>query len=53
MRWTTDLGDAFLAQEQDVMDAVQRQRASGERYGYLRSNGQVMVSGGPYITINR
>jgi hypothetical protein len=52
MRWTTDLGDAFLAQEQDVMDAVQRQRSLAERYGYLRSNGQVMVSGGPYITIN-
>lgn len=51
MRWTTDLGNAFLSQEQDVMSAVQRQRALAERYGYLRSNGQVMVSGGPYITI--
>jgi hypothetical protein len=51
MRWTTDLGDAFLAQEQDVMDAVQRQRALAVRYGYLRSNGQMVVSGGPYISI--
>ena len=51
MRWTTDLGNAFLAQQQEVMDAVQRQRAVAQRYGYLRSNGQVMVSGGPYITI--
>jgi Protein of unknown function (DUF3300) len=51
MRWTSDLGNAFLAQEQDVMDAVQRQRALAQRYGYLRSNGQVLVSGGPYITI--
>ena len=51
MRWTSDLGNAFLAQEQDVMDAVQRQRGLAQRYGYLRSNGQVMVSGGPYITI--
>ena len=33
------------------MDAVQRQRAIAQRYGYLRSNGQVVVSGGPYITI--
>src|SRR6202035_5856602 len=51
MRWTSDLGNAFLAQQQDVMDAVQRQRAVAQSYGYLRSNGQVMVSGGPYITI--
>jgi hypothetical protein len=51
MSWTTQLGDAFLAQQQDVMDAVQRQRAVAQRYGYLRSNGQVVVSGGPYITI--
>src|SRR5208337_2383594 len=51
MNWTTQLGNAFLAQQQDVMDAVQRQRAIAQRYGYLRSNGQVVVSGGPYITV--
>ena len=51
MRWTTDLGDAFLGNQQAVMDAVQRERAMAQRYGYLRSNGQVVVSGGPYITI--
>ena len=51
MNWTTQLGNAFLAQQQDVMDAVQRQRAIAQRYGYLRSNGQIVVSGGPYITI--
>jgi len=51
MNWTTQVGNAFLAQQQDVMDAVQRQRAIAQRYGYLRSNGQVVVSGGPYITI--
>ena len=51
MNWTTQIGNAFLAQQQDVMDAVQRQRALAQRYGYLRSNGQVVVSGGPYITI--
>src|SRR6478672_3486176 len=27
IQWTTDLGNAFLAQESDVMDAVQRMRA--------------------------
>jgi hypothetical protein len=52
MGWTSQLGNAFLAQQQDVMDAVQRQRGLSQRYGYLRSNGQVLVGGGgPYITI--
>jgi Protein of unknown function (DUF3300) len=51
MNWTTDLGDAFLAQQQDVMEAIQRERRTARRYGYLRSNGQVVVGGGSYITI--
>lgn len=51
MNWTTDLGNAFLAQQQDVMDAVQRERKKAYDYGYLRTNGQVVVSAGPYITI--
>lgn len=51
MRWTTDLGNAFLAQSQDVMDAVQRERRKARDFGYLRTNGQIVVGGGPYITI--
>src|SRR5215831_12034991 len=51
MNWTAQIGNAFLAQQQDVMNAVQRQRAMAQRYGYLRTNGQVVVSGGPYITV--
>ena len=51
MNWTTDIGNAFLAQQQDVMDAVQRERRKARDYGYLRSNAQVVVAGGPYITI--
>ena len=51
MQWTTDLGNAFLAQQPDVMDAVQRMRQKARNYGYLRTNGQVVVSGGPYIEI--
>jgi hypothetical protein len=51
MNWTAQVGNAFLAQPQDVMDAVQRRRAMAARYGYLRTNEQVVVSGGPYITI--
>jgi hypothetical protein len=51
MNWTSQLGNAFLADQQGVMDAVQRQRAAAQRFGYLRSNPQIVVSGGPYITI--
>ncbi len=51
MNWTNQLGNAFLGQQQDVMDAVQRMRRQASDYGYLRSNGQVVVSGGPYIAI--
>jgi hypothetical protein len=51
MNWTTDLGNAFLGQQQDVMDAVQRERRKARDFGYLQSNGQVVVGGGPYITI--
>lgn len=51
MNWTSDLGNAFLAQRQDVMDAVQRMRQKARDFGYLRSNQQIVVSGGPYIEI--
>jgi len=51
MNWTTNIGNAFLAQQQDVMDAVQRERQKAQSYGYLRSNAQIVVGGGPYITI--
>src|SRR6266403_5782758 len=30
IQWTTDLGNAFLAQQSDVMDAVQRMRAKAQ-----------------------
>lgn len=51
MNWTTDLGNAVLAQRPDVMEAVQRMRQKARDFGYLRSNGQILVSGGPYIGI--
>jgi hypothetical protein len=51
MNWTTDLGNAFLASQQDVMDAVQRERGKARNFGYLQSNAQIVVGGGPYITI--
>jgi hypothetical protein len=51
MNWTTDLGNAVLAQRPDVMDAVQRERHRAYQYGYLRTNPQIVVSNGPYIEI--
>lgn len=43
IQWTTDLGNAFLAQQQDVMDAVQRMRVKAKDAGHLKSNEQVKV----------
>ena len=43
LRWTTDLGNAFLAQEQDVMDAIQRQRQRAASSGRLASNDQQRI----------
>lgn len=51
MRWTSDLGNAFLAQQPEVMDAVQRMRQRAYDYGYLRTGPQVIVNRGPYIEI--
>ena len=44
VRWTTDLGNAFLAQQADVMAAVQRMRAKAEANGKLKSNKQIEVT---------
>jgi hypothetical protein len=38
IQWTTDLGNAFLADQQGVMDAVQRMRVKAEAKGALQSN---------------
>jgi hypothetical protein len=51
MAWASELGNAFLAQQPDVMDAVQRERHQAYDYGYLRTNPQVIVNAGPYIEI--
>jgi hypothetical protein len=51
MPWTQEIGEAFLAQRADVMDAVQRMRQKAQSYGYLQSNKQVTVSQGPYVEI--
>jgi hypothetical protein len=41
--WTKDLGDAFLAQENDVMAAVQRMRAKANEAGTLKTTEQQTV----------
>jgi len=41
--WTTDLGNAVLAQQADVMDAVQRMRAKAKEKGNLKSTEQMQV----------
>jgi hypothetical protein len=41
--WTTDLGNAFLAQQSDVMDAVQRMRMKAQGAGNLKTSEQQKV----------
>ncbi len=43
VNWITQLGNAFLAQQKDVMDAVQRMRRRAEAAGKLQSGSQVNV----------
>ena len=43
LAWTINLGNAFLAQAQDVMDAIQRQRQRAMGAGLLASNPQQLV----------
>jgi hypothetical protein len=43
IQWTTDLGNAFLAQQSDVMDAVQRMRKKAQDTGNLKSTEQMKV----------
>ncbi|HWC15946.1 MAG TPA: DUF3300 domain-containing protein, partial [Terriglobales bacterium] len=43
IQWTTDLGNAFLAQQNDVMDAVQRMRKKAQDRGTLKTTEQQTV----------
>jgi hypothetical protein len=52
LQWTQKLGDAFLAQQGDVMDSVQRLRHEAWNNGRLQSTPQqVVTSNGPDIVI--
>ncbi|WP_019451588.1 DUF3300 domain-containing protein [Cupriavidus sp. BIS7] len=52
-QWVQNVGDAFLAQPDDVMDSVQRLRVEAQKAGSLKSNEQQKVvtqqSGGTTI----
>jgi Protein of unknown function (DUF3300) len=43
IKWTTDLGNAFLVQQSDVMDAVQRMRKKAQDKGNLKPSEQQKV----------
>src|SRR6266403_1788489 len=43
IKWTSELGNAFLAQQSDVMDAVQRMRGKATESGKLKSSEQLKV----------
>jgi hypothetical protein len=42
--WTTNLGNAFLAQQADVMKAIQRMRRAAKDAGKLATNGRMRVA---------
>src|SRR5712675_417914 len=43
IKWTTELGNAVLAQQSEVMDAVQRMRSKAQAKGNLKSSEQMKV----------
>ena len=45
LEWTEKLGDAFLAQEREVMDTIQRLRAKAQAAGYLNTTSEQRVTG--------
>ena len=53
LTWTTQLGEAFLYQQQEVMDAIQRLRSSAANLGNLQSTPQQqVVDDGGYYNID-
>jgi hypothetical protein len=44
IQWTERLGDAFLAQQSQVMDTVQKLRQKAQETGNLSSNSQIQVT---------
>lgn len=44
LTWTTELGEAFLAQDKDVMDAIQAMRGKAQKAGTLQTSSQQIVT---------
>ena len=52
LQWTQSLGDAFLSQEQQVMNTVQNLRHRAQEAGNLRSDDRVrIVDDGPVVIV--
>ena len=43
IQWMTEIGNAFLEQQKDVMDSVQRMRAKAQGTGNLKTGGETKV----------
>ena len=44
LAWTVELGEAFLAQDKDVMDAIQSMRGKAQKAGTLQTSPQQIVT---------
>ena len=44
LAWTMELGEAFLAQDKDVMDAIQSMRGKAQKAGTLQTTPQQIVT---------
>jgi hypothetical protein len=44
LQWTISLGEAFLAQDKDVMDAIQNMRGKAQKAGTLQTSPQQVVT---------
>jgi len=42
--WTMELGEAFLAQDKDIMDAIQSMRGKAQKAGTLQTSSQQVVT---------
>ena len=52
IRWTTNVGNAVLAQQSDIMDAIQRLRSQAQRNGYLADSSQQVITTQPGVVQN-
>ena len=52
INWTSDLGDAFISQPKELMDAIQTMRTKAQDSGALKTTPQQTVSTEPEIVTN-